>query len=144
MSYKRMALVVALATTGCVTVPKTSSQLVESSKTTQDFCYAMPRAAVGERVADFLGRCYGKVETAIPLGGGYVPMRGDFQVVDEQLAKGNRYSVRNFMGFGYSADVVDGGERCETAVNMYAVTGMWKKLFGAVDATVKGQEVKCP
>ena len=89
-------------------------------------------------------KCYGPVETVIPTGGAFVPVKADFQVLNEKIPNGNRYSVRNFVGFGYSADVIPGESGCETIVQMYAVTGMWKKTFAAVDRAISAEEEKCP
>ena len=50
----------------------------------------------------------------------------------------------NFVGFGYSADVISNVGDCDTKVQMYAVTGFWKKTFAAVDRAIKGEEKKCP
>lgn len=144
MKREILFLASAISMTGCVTVPKSSSQLVDTSTTTETFCYSLPREDVGTSVESFLGKCYGPVEAIIPVGGIYVPMKADFQVINEELPNGNRYSVRNFVGFGYSADVIDGTDNCETTVNMYAVTGFWRNTFGAVDLAIKGEEPKCP
>ncbi len=135
---------VAISMYGCVTVPKSSTELVETSGTTQEYCYSLSPEEAGIRVEALLSNCYGPVETVIPIGGLYVPMSADFQVVNEQLPDGNRYSVRNFVGFGYSANVIDGGEDCRTRIQMYAVTGLWKNAFTAVDLAVKEQEYDCP
>lgn len=130
--------------TGCVTVPKTSTQLVETSGITERFCYSLPREDVGRRVESILTKCYGPAETMIPIGGAYVPIKADFQVLNEKTPHGNRFSVRNFVGFGYSAEVVTGADGCETTVQMYAVTGMWKSTFAAVDHAISTEEEKCP
>ncbi|MCW9058875.1 MAG: hypothetical protein OQL11_08390 [Gammaproteobacteria bacterium] len=144
MKREILFLAMTIIVTGCVTVPKSSSQLVDTSTTRGSFCYSLSREDVGTRVERFLGKCYGPVEAIIPVGGIYVPMKADFQVINEELPNGNRYSVRNFVGFGYSADVIDGTENCKTTVNMYAVSGFWKNTFSAVDLAIKGGEPKCP
>ena len=138
------AMVTALSLAGCVTVPKTSSELVQTSSTSHTFCYAKPPHEVSRQLETFLGKCYGRAETVIPLGGAYVPIRADFQVLNEQLQNGNRYSVRNFVGFGYAANVVPGAESCNTEVKMYAITGLWQKTFAAADAAISTGDIKCP
>jgi len=137
-------MITTIGMSGCVTVPKTSTELVEASSTTQAFCYPLPPEEVGERIERLLSKCYGPVETVIPVGGIYAPIKADFQVINERLHDGNRYSVRNFVGFAYSADVIIGTQQCETDVQMYAITGFWKKTITAADLAVSGQEVECP
>ncbi len=128
----------------CGTVPKNSTQLVEASTTKQTFCYSMPPGEVGGKIEQFLSKCYGPVETVIPIGGALVPMKADFQVINEKLPNGNRYSVRNFVGFGLSTNVVNDSKTCETEVKMYAISGFWRKAFIAVDQEVNGLNPKCP
>jgi hypothetical protein len=137
-------VVTILSVAGCVSIPKTSSELVETSTNTRTYCYQMPPETVGARVEALLARCWYPVAMVIPVGDAYLPMHADFQVIDELLPDGNRYSVRNSMGFGYSADVIAGSPDCETEVRMYAVTAFWKRTFEAVDLAVKGKLAACP
>jgi hypothetical protein len=148
MKTTTLVLVATVSMAGCATVPKTSTQLVETSGTTQSYCYSMPRVIVGERIELLLSQCYGEVETIIPIGAAYVPISADFQVINEELPNGNRYSVRNFVGFGYSADVISDAigisADCETEVRMYAVSGFWRNTFDAVDRAVRNEDSSCP
>ncbi len=143
---KRISVLViaAMFISACGTVPKSSTQLVKNSSTKQSYCYSKPASEVGGKVEQFLSKCYGPVETVIPIGGALVPMKADFQVINEKLPNGNRYSVRNFVGFGLSANVVSGSSGCETDMQMYAISGFWKKAFVALDKEVNGLNPKCP
>lgn len=142
---KDIALIIfTLVISACGTVPKSSSQLVDSSGTTETYCYSKSPGEVGSLIEEYLGKCYGPVETLIPVGGILVPMKADFQVIHEKLPNGNRYSVRNFVGFGYAANVIGDINGCETEVKMYAVSESWRKAFIAVDQEITGQNPKCP
>ena len=144
MQGKTMLLVVALGMSGCVTVPDSPTELVETATNVRDYCYQLPPEEVRSRIENLLSNCYGEVETAIPIGATYAPIKAGYQVINEVLPDGNRYSVRNHAGFTFSVDVLAGDQYCETRVHMYAVTGLWEETFTAVNHAVNGREVACP
>lgn len=132
-----------MSVSGCVSIPKNSSELVNTTSTTQTFCYSLAPEVVGQRLGAYLGQCYRPVSTMIPIGTTYVPMSANFQTTHEKLPVGDRYSVRNPLGFGYSANVVGGVNGCETEVKMYAITDFWKGTFVGADQVINGGEIKC-
>lgn len=148
MKGTTLLLTAALAVSGCAAdpgnLPGSSAALVEASTSVRDFCYELPREEVKARIVDLLGKCYGAVETAIPIGAVYEPIKAGFQVTNERVPDGNRYSVRNPAGFTFSAEVLAGDEYCETRVHMYAINGFWEKTLTAVDQAVNGQQAACP
>lgn len=133
-----------IALAGCASIPKTSTDLVNTSSTTQQYCYDITPDIVEQRVHDYLTSCYGPVETIIPVGAAPVPIKADFQVIQEQLLSGKRYSVRNFVGYGFAADVTPALRDCKTVINLYGISSFWRKHFAPVDAAARGQQAQCP
>ncbi len=72
-----------------------------------------------------------------------LPLTVEFEVIEESIPGGKRYSVGNRHGFGYSAEVVKGSEACETTLALYAVTGFWRKSFTQTDLAAKGLKAEC-
>ena len=95
-------------------------------------------------VRALLERCWDTTAIVLPVDGAYIPMSDGAQVTKEQLPDGARYSARNFVGFGLSADVVTGSPDCGTEVRMYAISGFWRDWFEAVDLAVNGEQPSCP
>lgn len=142
--YKALLLaIISFIICGCAAVPKTSNELVATSKTIQNYCYPDSREVVHERVSTFLEKCYGVWVTAIPAGGKLKPIETTFQIVEETIPDGKRLSVRNRFGFGYSANITGKSERCESEIKMFGVTGFWEKTFRKVDESAKGNQEKC-
>jgi len=72
-------------------LPGTSSELIETSGTTQSYCYPLPFPDVAKRVDALLNHCYGPVEGAAPISKTvYVPVHADFEVLSESLPNGVR------------------------------------------------------
>ncbi len=134
----------AIALSGCASVPKSSTDLVNTSSTTQEYCYDIATDIIEQRVHDYLAACYGPVDTIIPVGAVPVPIRADFQVIQEQLLSGKRYSVRNFVGYGFATEVKPALRDCKTVVNMFGISSFWRKHFAPVDAAARGRQSQCP
>lgn len=148
MDIRASFLCIPLLLQACVSIPDSPDVLIRTSSTKAMFCYQEQVPVVKNRMRDFLGRCYGPVtaSTMIPVRGSLVPIsiNMDFTVIEEELPEGTRLSVKNRAGVGYSLDVNGKSEGCITTVNMYAVTGLWKRVFIQADKAAKGEEATCP
>ncbi len=129
---------------GCSIVPKTSTGLVENSKTVESYCYDIEEQTVGTRITEYLSKCYGDAETVITVGSAYIPLPAGTQVIQEKLKNGMRYSFRTFSGFGYSANVFPEMEGCKTKVVMYGASSFWRSMFERVNQKIQGQDPSCP
>lgn len=143
ISFLIVAALSAMSVSGCMSIPKNSSELIATTDTTQTFCYSLSPEIVVQRLEAYLSQCYRPVSTMIPIGTAYVPMNSNFQTTHEKLPNGDRYSVRNPLGFGYSANIVGGVNGCNSEVKMYAITDLWKGTFVGADQAIKGGEIKC-
>lgn len=148
MSVRILLLCLPLLLQACGSIPDSPDELVRTSTTTATFCYQDQLPIVKSRVRDFLTRCYGPVRatTMIPINGSLVPMsmRLDFSVLEDEHPGGARLSVKNMAGVGYVVDMDDKTVGCTTRLNMYAVTGLWQRVFEKVDKVARGGEATCP
>jgi hypothetical protein len=144
MKKKSIFLPILCCLSGCVSIPNTSTELVDTSSNTRTYCYDLSKEVVGKRIESLLSKCWGNIEFVIPVGKLFVPTKGDFQVINEQLENGSRYSIKNALGFGFSANVISGHEGCATQVQMFAVSSFWESTFTAIDQAVNEQTLECP
>jgi hypothetical protein len=141
---RRLAIIIgiAISLTGCAA--HTPSELVETSSTTETFCYSASPKDVDTKLEAFLLRCWGNDELVVRAGGSFVPLHPGLRIRTEQRPNGNRYWLENFVGVGYTADVSPGSGSCSTEVKMYGLTIFWKGAFASADASIKGEKIRCP
>ena len=128
----------------CVSIPKTTDQLVASTETVERYCYDEPVQVVETRVEALLSKCYHPVASVMPIGNAYVPMTMDWSVIKEDIADNKtRYSVGNKLGYGFSAEMESNADDCQTKMTLYGVTEFWKRFFAKVDSAAQGGQPGC-
>jgi len=113
----------------CVTMPKTSDELMSTTDVKRTYCYDMDSREVAKRVQYYLLKCY--YENNI------------FQVIDEGSDDYNRYSVRSKSGFGISVTIRPSLGECVTRVDMYALRSHLREKFRRMDKAIKGGNIEC-
>lgn len=132
---------------GCVSIPDSPDELVRTTKTTETFCYTDDASLVETRVKTYLSTCYKPVEgsTMLPAGDGYIsmPLKMEFFVIEDEIPSGKRYSVGSSQGYAFSADVIGAKDSCNTKLDLYAITGFWRKAFIQTDLAARGLDAEC-
>ncbi len=146
--YKQpLAMITVMLMGGCVSIPNTPQELVNTTNISESFCYSEKPSLIQGRVNEYLSSCYKTIEgtTMLPAGGAFItmPMKLEFYVVGESIPGGKRYSVGNKHGYGFTAEVINESDACETKLAMYAVTRFWRKVFVQTDLAARGEKAEC-
>ena len=140
----QLTLIASIFISGCVSIPDTSTELVNTTTTNKELCYDFDATVVTQRSHDYMTKCYGTVSTIIPIGGALTPISHTFDVMQEEIDGGIRFSVSNFVGYGLAEEIRSGEGECTTKVNFYAVTSLWERHFDQIDLAIQNKEFHCP
>ena len=127
MNREILTIGILVLLSGCTVMPRTSSELVNTSSTVEKYCYMEKADVIQERINKFLYQCY---KTNL------IPKK-------EIIEGGSRISLGNAIGVGFSVEILGETPACRTNVTMYGVSFFWKVTFNMVDSVAKGKEIKC-
>ena len=126
-------------------LPKSSTDLINSSKRVGTFCYDEPVNIVNQRVNNYMQMCNSKdIESATYVSGIIIPLRIKQDIVKESLPYGTRYSVKGPQAVTLTAEVIPNVQGCNTFIKTYAFAGFWDRHFTPLDNAVEGRPILCP
>ncbi len=125
---------------GCVSIPKSPSELVGTSAITIKYCYQDDPEKVKQRIQAFMEKCYHPVV----IWGVRIPGNIEWEILHEKLDEKDRYSVSNDLGYPFSVEVTPNTDGCPSNVIMYGITTFWHRFMERVDMAAKGEKVNCP
>lgn len=145
MKFVLLAPVFLLA--GCA-FPQSPAELTSSGNKNEVHCYSESHEKVGEKVKQYMNTCFAShmVTTVVPIGSAFIPISSQvhWEVVEEKLADGTRYSLKTDHGYTFSAEIFSRDQRCSTELSMYAMNIMWARNFSKLDKVVLGEKIDCP
>ena len=144
MKIKSLVLSIVSAFLVSCSIPQSSSEVVNKSKDIGSLCYDLSPEVVNQRLDSYMVSCYRPFQSATYAAGMIIPMTIHQEVVKERLPYGNRYSVKNKLGYAFTAEVVPNIQGCNTFVKAYAYSNGWQRHLKPLDDAVKGNPANCP
>lgn len=129
---------------GCASTP---AELVEKSKTTENFCYPESENVIEERVRRFLLRCFESYSYtgSVYTSGVSVPVQSgvNYELVEERIPSGIRLSIKNDLSYGISAEITGASEPCNSEAKYYALTEGWRDFLLEINEAANDREAEC-
>ena len=140
-------LLLALATTGCGLIPRTSQELLASSHKSESYCYNDSADVVAERVRQYLHRCYQPHTTLMsaPVGGAIIllPSTVMWRVEEERSGEDVQISIAGRYGYPLSAVIRPERNNCHASMQVFGGNGFWENRFEMLNNVAKGVETEC-